>query len=140
MPRCGFAPLRRSPAGLLALAAASLALAGPAAAQAPRNFPGTALRGVIAFDVPPNVRVNGQPMQLAPGVKIHGLDNMLKMSGALAGNQFLVNYTFENPPTGLVAEVWLLRDDEIARQPWPWTPADAAAWSFNPIAQVWTKP
>jgi hypothetical protein len=131
------------PASLLGratVAVAAVALAGAASAQQPRNFPGTALRGVIYFDVPPVVQVNGQPMKLSPGARIHGLDNMLKMSGALAGNQFLVNYTFESPATGLVAEVWLLRDDEIARQPWPTTPAQAAAWSFDPIAQVWTQP
>jgi len=25
-------------------------------------------------------------------------------------------------------------------KPWPWTTAEAAAWTFDPIAQTWTKP
>jgi hypothetical protein len=126
-------------ARLLAGLATALLLVGTAAAQAPRNFPQTALRGSLLFGAPPSVAINGYAGRLAPGVRIHGLDNMLKMSGVLAGSQFLVNYTVERS-TGLVMEVWLLRDDEAAHQPWPQTFDDAARWSFDPVAQTWTKP
>jgi hypothetical protein len=119
--------------------AATLLLAGTAFAQSPRNFPQNALRGSLLFGAPPSVVINGNVGQLAPGVRIHGLDNMIKMSGALSGSQFLVNYTVERS-TGLVQEVWLLRDDEAARQPWPQTFDDAARWSFDPASQTWTKP
>ena len=43
-------------------------------------------------------------------------------------------------PLGLVQDVWILTDAERAKQPWPTKAADAKAWSFDPIAQVWTKP
>jgi hypothetical protein len=36
--------------------------------------------------------------------------------------------------------VWILTADEAARKPWPTTPAEAQAWSFDPVAQAWTKP
>jgi len=129
MPRCA--------ARLLAAALACAALL-PAAAQA-RTFPKTALRGAITFGAnPPAIALNGSPALLAPGARIHGLDNMLKMTGALAGQKYVVDYTVES--TGLVYEVWLLTPDEIAVGPWPTTPAQAAAWAFDPVAQVWIKP
>ena len=129
MPRCA-----------TALLAATLACAAllPAAAEA-RNFPKTALRGTIAFGTnPPAISLNGSGALLAPGARIHGMDNMLKMTGALAGQRYVVDYTVES--TGLVFEVWLLTTDEVAVNPWPTTPAQAAAWRFDPVAQVWIKP
>lgn len=130
MPRC---------ASTLLAAAVLVAAALPAAAQQPRNFPQNALRGEVFFDLPPNVRVNGVAGSMAPGGRIHGLDNMIKMPAAMAGSHFLANYTVERS-TGLVMEVWLLRDDEAARQPWPQTFDQAAAWRFDPIGQAWIKP
>ena len=29
---------------------------------------------------------------------------------------------------------------EMARQPWPVTPQQAATWAFNPDTQTWSKP
>ena len=121
------------------VAALALAFAAPAHAQMARLFPQNALRGIVAFQAPPAVKVNGQPAQLAPGARIHGLDNMLKLSGTLAGTQFLANYTIERT-SGLVYEVWLLRDDEAANQPWPVSADQTAAWTFNPSTQTWTRP
>jgi hypothetical protein len=37
-----------------------------------------------------------------------------------------------------VQDVWILSDGERAKQPWPTTDRDAKAWSFDPVAQVWT--
>ena len=129
MPRCA--------SSLFAAALACAALL-PAAAEA-RNFPKTALRGSIAFGAnPPAISLNGSDALLAPGARIHGLDNMLKMTGALAGQKYVVDYTVES--TGLVFEVWLLTPDEIAVHPWPTTPAQDAAWAFDPVAQAWTLP
>ncbi len=120
------------------LAIAALVVSMPAAAQVQRSFPQQALRGVITFGAPPHIALNGKPAQLAPGARIRGQNNMLEMSGALVNVKATVHYTFEDT-TGLVKDVWILRPDEIARKPWPETPAQAQAWQFDPVAQVWTK-
>jgi hypothetical protein len=128
-------------ASLAATTAAALLLAvfvPPSAAQIQRPFPATALRGELRFAQPPQVLLNGQPAQLAPGARVRGADNMLKLSGALVGQAYTVHYTVD--PYGLLLDVWLLTDAERARQPWPRTPAEAAAWRFNPAAQAWSRP
>jgi hypothetical protein len=118
----------------------TLVLGSHAAAQniVQRGFPANALRGEIAFGQPPEVMLNGQPVRLAPASRIRGTNNLLVMSGALAGKKAIVNYTLD--PLGLVQDVWILTDAERAKQPWPTKAADAKAWSFDPVAQVWTKP
>jgi hypothetical protein len=125
--------LRRA---LLLVAAFLLAL--PAAAQVQRNFPQNALRGAIVFGVAPEITVNDQMARLAPGARIHDLNNMTVVPGGLLGGRFLVNYTIDL--SGLVKEVWVLRPEEATVQPWPTTPEQAQAWIFDPVAQVWTKP
>jgi hypothetical protein len=84
------------------------------------------------------VQLNGQPARLAPASRIRGTNNLLVMSGALMGKTAIVNYTLD--PLGLVLDVWILTDAERAKQPWPTKAVDAKAWSFDPVAQVWTKP
>jgi hypothetical protein len=121
---------------LLATVAISAAL--PALAQGQRNFPATALRGEIAMTQPPEVLLNGKPARLAPGARIRGLDNMLLLSGAIAGQRAVVNFTLDTQ--GLILDMWLLRPDEHGKQPWPTSPQQAAAWQFDPVAQTWTKP
>jgi hypothetical protein len=121
----------------LALVLAVCAWALPAAAQVSRNFPQNALRGEIAFGYPPEVAVNGQAARLSPGSRIRGLNNMLELSGTLAGARATVNYTVDDG--GQIRDVWILRPEEIANQPWPTTVQEAQAWAFDPIAQVWTK-
>ena len=118
----------------------TLALGSHAVAQniVQRGFPANALRGEIAFGQPPEVMLNSQPARLAPASRIRGINNLLVMSGALVGKKAIVNYTLD--PLGLVQDVWILTDAERAKQPWPTKAADAKAWSFDPVAQVWTKP
>lgn len=124
---------------LVSLAAAGLTAALPAHSQAlMRRFPRTALRGEIAFGAFPQITVNGKPAQLAPGSRVRDAANMNAMPGALAGNKAIVNYTVDS--SGLVHDVWILRADEIAVQPWPRTPAEAGAWFFDDGAQRWSKP
>ena len=124
----------------LALAGTLAALApAPAAAQTVhRNFPQTALRGKIVFGTPPVITINGNVAHMATGYRIHGLNNLLVMSAQLVGSAFVIDYTTDL--NGQVFEVWLLSDAEAANKPWPRTPAEAAAWTFDPIAQTWTKP
>jgi hypothetical protein len=123
------------------LRCAALALAAafvlPALAQQ-RAFPATALRGELTVEQPPAVLLNGQPARLAPGARIRGENNLMMVSGALAGRKWLVHYTID--PYGLLLDVWVLRPEELARKPWPTTPAEAAAWRFDPSAQAWSRP
>ena len=119
------------------LATACLAVAAmPVAAQAPRNFPATALRGEITISQPPELSLNGQLARLAPGARIRGQDNLLVLSGTLVGQRLLVHYTRD--PGGNLLDVWILTPAELARRPWPTTPQQAAAWNFNPDAQTWS--
>ena len=103
-----------------------------------RKFPQNALRGSILFGAPPAIQLNGLTGNLAPGYRIHGLNNLIVMSAQLAGGQFTVDYTTD--VQGQVYEVWLLSNNEIANLPWPTTTAQAAAWTFDPVSQTWTKP
>lgn len=142
MPRCAdraaFAGASRRSL-LVSLIAAGLTAALPAHSQAlMRRFPRTALRGEIAFGAFPQITVNGKPAQLAPGSRVRNAANMNAMPGALAGNKATANYTVDS--SGLVHDVWILRADEIAVQPWPRTPAEAAAWFYDDGAQRWSKP
>jgi hypothetical protein len=120
--------------------ALSTALALPAAAQTHpgRNFPASALRGQIAVQLPPDLLLNGKPARLAPGARIRGVDNMFLLQGALAGQQLEVNYTLDL--NGSLLDVWILTPAERAKQPWPSTREQAAAWRFDPVGQSWSKP
>ncbi len=122
---------------LATLALAALA-APPAAAQLPRSFTAAALRGELVIQQPPEVLLNGRPARLAPGVRIKGPDNLLQMSASLVGARLVVNYTFDS--YGLVHDVWILGERERAVEPWPRTPKQAQAWSFDPFSQTWSKP
>ncbi len=109
----------------------------PASAQVQRNFPQNALRGEIVVGTPPEITLNGSATRLAPGARIRNQNNLLEMSAALTGNRFVVNYTTDL--SGLVRDVWILRRDEVANQPWPTTAEEAQRWNFDPVAQTWTK-
>ena len=132
MLRCVFASI------IAAVAAALVVAVAPAAAQTPRNFPATALRGEIVVVQPPELALNGQAARLAPGARIRGPNNLTLVSGALAGQRLAVHYTLD--PHGLLLDVWVLTREELARRPWPSTPAQAAAWRFDATAQTWTRP
>jgi hypothetical protein len=63
---------------------------------------------------------------------------MLMLQGQLAGVRATVHYTTDL--AGELLDVWLLTPAELARRPWPSTPAQAAAWRFDPVAQTWSRP
>ena len=124
---------------LIALATAATAtFAAPAWAQVARQFPENALRGIIVFGQPPVIALNGNPTRLAPGSRIRGDNNLLVMSGALVDKKAVVHYTLD--ASGLVRDVWILRPEETRMRPWPTSLEQARAWSFDPVAQTWTKP
>jgi hypothetical protein len=109
----------------------------PAAAQVQRNFPAGALRGELAVEVPPEAQINGSPARLAPGARIRDQNNMLQVSGALAGRKQVVHYTKDI--NGQLLNIWILTPAELARQPWPVTDAQAQAWTFDQVGQTWSK-
>jgi hypothetical protein len=119
-------------------AALGAAISLSASAQVVRNFPVNALRGELAVLQPPEVLINGKPTRLAPGARIRGADNMMMLSGALAGARVVVNFNLDI--NGQVQNVWVLTAEERSKLPWPSTPEQAAAWRFDPLAQSWSRP
>lgn len=108
--------LRRA-ALLVLLWPALMVVPAPAWAQdmAVRQFPPAAKRGTMTFTAPPVVQVNGDDQRLAPGVRIRNGNNMLVMSGALAGQTVVVNYMVERS-SGMLQEVWILNPAELDQQ------------------------
>jgi predicted trehalose synthase len=152
MNRCAQLSLALALAGTLAALAPASASAqgfvGPAAPQQPatvapdgqsllRRFPQAALRGKIVFGMPPVITMNGVVTRMAPAYHVRGVNNLLVMSAQLDGLTATVNYTRDLE--GHVLDVWILSPAEIARL-WPVALEQAAAWSFNPDSQTWTKP
>lgn len=74
-------------------------------------IPAAAKRGRAEFNGTPIIKLNGRQEQLAPGARVFGTDNMLKVSGALTGRA-RVKYLREQT-TGLLMEVWILTPKEI---------------------------
>ena len=117
-----------------------LAIAVPTWAQElAREFPLTALRGVVSFSGPPAVELNGVAALLAPGARLHGTDNLLVLPTTLTGSKHTVHYTIEDT-TGMIKELWVLRAEERAIKPWPKTVEERQTWNFNPATQIWTQP
>jgi hypothetical protein len=110
MNRC----LRSALASVL-LTTALLALAITATAQeAVRPFPAAAKRATLQVTYPPDILLNGQAARLSPGARIRGVNNMLVLSGSLAGQTLLVNYVKD--AQGLVHEVWVLNNTEAQQK------------------------
>jgi hypothetical protein len=121
-----------------ALGLALVATTCASLAQVPRLFPPTALRGELVGVAPPDVRLNGQPARLAPGARIRNEDNRFEVMGHLSGRTLVVHYTTD--AGGQLLDIWILRPSERANQPWPTTPEQARRWTFDPVAQTWSRP
>ncbi|HEX4233184.1 MAG TPA: hypothetical protein VH041_02675 [Caldimonas sp.] len=117
---------------------AAVCIVAPVSAQVQRAFPQNALRGTLVVGVAPDILLNGERTRLAPGSRVRDANNMVAVPSTLIGGPYLVHYTLDT--TGLVRDVWILRPDEAAVQPWPSTLEQAQAWSFDPVGQVWSKP
>jgi hypothetical protein len=121
----------------LMLLSTSAQAASEASGFPPRKLAPQSLRGELQVVAAPEALLNGQGVRLAPGVRIHGQNNMLVMSGQAAGQKLTVNYTFD--AYSLLTEVWILRPEEIAQR-WPQTLEEASTWLFEPQTQTWIKP
>lgn len=100
---------------LLALTSALGLINLYASAQGPvREFPKTALRGVLQVTSPPLVLLNGQAARLSPGARIRNSNNLIVLSATLVGQELLVNYI---PDTqGMLHDVWILRPAEAQQK------------------------
>jgi len=107
-------------AAALALAAgAAFAQSSPLTAPASppslvREVPRDVKPAMIAVSTtPPVIAVNGLADRFSPGARIRDRNNMLVLSGQLAGQ---THYTvYRRDAAGLVHEVWLLNQQEYAK-------------------------
>lgn len=98
------------PLTLALVFAAAGASAQPVVREAPRDVK----PGVIAVSTtPPVITVDGKPDRLSPGSRIRDTNNMLVLSGALAGKTVYTVYRRDS--LGLVHEVWLLTPEEYKK-------------------------
>lgn len=98
-----------------ALAALAL-VAGTAFGQSAvmRDAPKDVKPGIIAVSpTPPVVTVDGKADRLSPGVRVRDRNNMLVLTGQLAGRTLYTVY--RRDAAGLVHEVWLLNQEEYAK-------------------------
>jgi hypothetical protein len=90
--------------------AASSVLAQGIVREAPRDVK-PAIIEVSA--TPPIISVDGREDRLSPGARVRDRNNMLVLSGALAGKTLYTVYRRDS--AGLVHEVWLLDEQEYAK-------------------------
>lgn len=89
---------------------ASAAFAQGMVREAPRDVK-PAMMAVSA--TPPIVAIDGTQTRLSPGARIRDTNNMLVLSGALAGKT--VPTVYKRDSMGLVHEVWLLTPEEYSK-------------------------
>lgn len=107
---------RRAGAALLAAVSASLLLSISTSALAQgirREAPKDVVLGRMAVTAPPQITLDGKPDQLSPGSRIRDLNNMVVLSGGLAGKTLPVVY--KRDAAGLVHEAWILTEDEYGK-------------------------
>jgi hypothetical protein len=114
MNRCFKSRARVALLALAAFAGLCFVLPRSAAAQGiQRDAPKDVVLGRLAVIAPPDVTVDGKPDRLSPGSRIRDLNNLLVLSGSLAGQTVPVVY--RRDAAGLVHEAWILTPDEYSR-------------------------
>ena len=79
-----------------------------------REAPKDEKPAIIAVSAtPPIILVNGKEDRLSPGARIRDLNNLMVLSGSLAGKS--VYTVYKRDSSGLVHEVWLLTPEEYKR-------------------------
>ena len=97
-----------------AFAGLSLAAAAACAQGITREAPKDVKPAIIAVSTtPPVITVDGKEDRLSPGARVRDRNNMLVLSGALAGQTLYTVYRRDG--AGLVHEVWLLDEQEYAK-------------------------
>ncbi|MDH0867639.1 hypothetical protein [Mitsuaria sp. GD03876] len=126
-----------------AVLAGVASIATPTAAQAQivpghRYFPQRALRGELVIGVMPDAKLNGKPVRLAPGARIRNAVDLVATPGSLYDQKLTVLYTTDI--SGLLLDIWVLNEVELANKSWPSTPEQASKLVFDQASQVWRKP
>jgi hypothetical protein len=75
-------------------------------AEAGRQFPPSAQRGKLKVVQGAEVLIDGKPERLSPGARIRGPQNTLVMTGAIIGQEHVVN--FVRDAYGNLHQVWML--------------------------------
>jgi hypothetical protein len=79
-----------------------------------RQAPKDVKPGVVAVSMtPPIITVDGKEDRLSPGARVRDRNNMLVLSGQLAGKTLYTVY--RRDAAGMVHEVWLLNEEEYAK-------------------------
>jgi hypothetical protein len=100
----------RSALAALALVAGTAAFGQAVMRDAPKDVK-PAILAVSA--TPPIITINGQADRLSPGARVRDRNNMMVLSGQLAGQTHYSVY--KRDAAGLVHEVWLLNQEEYAK-------------------------
>jgi hypothetical protein len=79
-----------------------------------RAFPAKAVRGTLRVLQAPEILIDGKPERLSPGGRIRGPQNTLVLTGALQGNDYVVNFVRDS--YGNVHQVWILTPEEIKQK------------------------
>ena len=99
--------------GTAAMAMAGLFAAGsllaPASAQVNRVIPTEALPGIFKPAIFPQAFINGQPVVLGAGARIHDEQNMIRMPASLSGDY---RVAFVRGSMGEILQIWILTDAE----------------------------
>jgi hypothetical protein len=97
-----------------ALLGLSLAAAAVCAQTVVREAPRDVKPAIIAVSAtPPLITVDGKADRLSPGARVRDRNNMMMLSGQLAGKTLYTVYRRDG--AGLVQEVWLLNEEEYAK-------------------------
>ena len=105
----------KTASGIASLVAAAALGFGSASADAQQRMipiPPKAKRADITFNGTHDILVDGKLARMAPGARITNRNNMLVLPGTLNGVA-TTKYTLEET-TGMVMQVWLLTEQEIA--------------------------
>ena len=98
-------------ASTFALAPGAHAQQVPSGMGMARNFPEAALRGALTVTSANEARLNGQPIRMAPGMRLFSPQNTLVMAHTVIGQTFKVNYVIEQS-TGMLHSAWILTQGE----------------------------
>lgn len=101
-------------AALLCAAAPAQAQQVPGGMGEMRNFPDASLRGNLTVLAGSQATLNGNPIRMAPGMRLFSPQNTLVMLHTVQGQTFKVNYLVENS-TGMLLSAWILTEGEAAQ-------------------------
>ena len=97
-----------------ALAGVAFAATAVCAQSVVREAPKDVKPAIIAVSTtPPLITLDGKEDRLSPGVRVRDRNNMLVLTGQLAGKSLYTVYRRDS--TGLVHEVWLLNEEEFRK-------------------------